>query len=153
LRDAGVTTEIDLEKDLVLTGDATALQQVIMNLVLNSADAVRESGQGTTITIQGRKCPDGGIELLIEDDGPGMPPEVAARAFDPLFTTKEADRGSGLGLFVVKRIVDGAGGEIDLDTRPGAGTRFRVSIPDALAQLGSEEIDPMEISSDWQETT
>ncbi|MGE4615213.1 MAG: ATP-binding protein [Planctomycetota bacterium] len=153
LRDAGVTTEIDLEKDLVLTGDATALQQVIMNLVLNSADAVRESGQGTTITIQGRKCPDGGIELLIEDDGPGMPPEVAARAFDPLFTTKEADRGSGLGLFVVKRIVDGAGGEIELDTRPGAGTRFRVSIPDALAQLGSEEIDPMEISSDWQETT
>ncbi len=152
LRDAGLEAHLELEPGLVLTGDSTALQQVVMNLVLNSADAVRESGQGSTLHIRSSKHPDGGIDLQISDDGPGMPAEVSARAFDPLFTTKDADRGSGLGLFVVQRIVDGAGGTIHLDTGPGSGCLFHITLPDALAQLGSEEIDPLDISSEWQES-
>jgi signal transduction histidine kinase len=150
LRDAGLETNLDIEEGLHLAGDATALRQVIMNLVLNSADAVRESGTGSQLSIRSRKIPEGGIELLFNDDGPGMDPEVARRAFDPLYTTKDADRGSGLGLFVVQRIIDGAGGEIDLTTAPGEGTTFRLLLPDSLAQLGSEEIDPLDVSSMWQ---
>ncbi len=150
LRDAGLEAVLEIEDDLHISGDSTALKQVIMNLVLNSADAVRESGKGTTLTIRSHKVADGGIELVFEDDGPGMDSDVAARAFDPLYTTKDADRGSGLGLFVVQRIVDGAGGEIALDTEPGQGTTFRILLPDSLARLGSEEIDPMDVSSIWQ---
>ena len=79
-----------------------------------------------------------------------MNSEVADRAFDPLYTTKDADRGSGLGLFVVRRIIDGAGGEIELTTSPGEGTTFRLLLPDSLARLGSEEVDPLDVSSMWQ---
>ena len=152
LRDAGLETVIEVDKDLLLAGDSTALQQVIMNLALNSADAVRESGTGSTLTIRGSQGSSGGIELEIEDDGPGMSPEIAKRAFDPLYTTKEGDRGSGLGLFVVHRIIEGAGGTVEVESTPGLGTLFRISIPDALARLGSEEIDPLQISSEWLES-
>ncbi|MGE4618811.1 MAG: HAMP domain-containing sensor histidine kinase, partial [Planctomycetota bacterium] len=150
LRDASLETNLNIEEGLHLAGDATALRQVIMNLVLNSADAVRESGTGSQLSIQGRKIPEEGIELIFSDDGPGMDPEVARRAFDPLYTTKDADRGSGLGLFVVQRIIDSAGGKIELSTSPGEGTSFRLLLPDSLAQLGSEEIDPLDVSSMWQ---
>ena len=150
LRDAGLETVLEIEDDLQLSGDATALRQVIMNLVLNSADAVRESGTGSTLTIRSKKNPDGGIDLEVIDDGPGMDPEVAKRAFDPLYTTKDADRGSGLGLFVVQRIIDGAGGKIELSTAPGEGATFHLQLPDSLAQLGSEELDPLDVSSIWQ---
>jgi signal transduction histidine kinase len=143
---------LEVDKELLLAGDSTALQQVIMNLALNSADAVKESGTGSVLTIRGHQGSSGGIELEIEDDGPGMSPEVAERAFDPLYTTKESDRGSGLGLFVVHRIIEGAGGTVELESSPGQGTLFRISIPDALARLGSEEIDPLQISSEWQES-
>ena len=150
LRDAGLETVLEIEEGLHLSGDATALQQVIMNLILNSADAVRESGTGSKLTIRSKKNPDGGIELEVIDDGPGMDPEVAQRAFEPLYTTKDADRGSGLGLFVVQRIIDGAGGEIELTTSPGSGTTFRLQLPDSMARLGSEELDPLDVSSMWQ---
>ena len=152
LRDAGLETVLEVDKELLLAGDSTALQQVIMNLALNSADAVKESGTGSVLTIRGHQGSSGGIELEIEDDGPGMSTEVAERAFDPLYTTKESDRGSGLGLFVVHRIIEGAGGTVEVESSPGQGTLFRISIPDALARLGSEEIDPLQISSEWQES-
>ena len=62
----------------------------------------------------------------------------------------DADRGSGLGLFVVQRIIDGAGGKIELSTAPGEGATFHLQLPDSLAQLGSEELDPLDVSSIWQ---
>ena len=84
------------------------------------------------------------------DDGPGMTQEVARLAFDPLYSTKETDKGSGLGLYVVQRIIDGTGGMIELDTAPGKGAKFRIVLPDAMAQLGSEEIHPLDVTDHWQ---
>jgi len=150
LRDAGITTEINVSDKLHLAGDSTALRQVVMNLSLNAADAMNEAGHGGKISIHGQALNDGGIELTFADDGPGMTQEVARLAFDPLYSTKETDKGSGLGLYVVQRIIDGAGGLIELDTAPGKGARFRIVLPDAMAQLGSEEIHPTEVTDHWQ---
>ena len=63
----------------------------------------------------------------VTDDGPGVPPEVSDRIFDPFFTTKP--QGSGLGLPIVRKIVDAHDGRIDLSSAPGRGTRFRVTLP------------------------
>lgn len=150
LRDAGISTQIDVPTDLHLTGDSTALRQVVMNLSLNAADAMNEAGHGGKIHVAGKLLPQGGIELTFSDDGPGMSQEVARLAFDPLYSTKETDKGSGLGLYVVQRIVDGAGGMIHLETSPGRGASFRIVLPDAMAQLGSEEISPMDVADHWQ---
>ena len=150
LRNAGIKTRVDVPSDLNLTGDSTALRQVVMNLSLNAADAMHEAGHGGSIEICGKALSQGGIELTFGDDGPGMTTEVARHAFDPLYSTKETDKGSGLGLYVVQRIVDGAGGMIDLDTAPGRGALFRIVLPDAMAQLGSEEINPLDVSDHWQ---
>lgn len=150
LRNAEIATTVEVPADLHLTGDSTALRQVVMNLSLNAADAMHEAGHGGSIRVTGKHLSQGGIELVFEDDGPGMTTEVARHAFDPLYSTKETDKGSGLGLYVVQRIVDGAGGMIDLETEPGRGARFRIVLPDAMAQLGSEEINPLDVTDHWQ---
>src|SRR5207248_10537206 len=72
--------------------------------------------------------------LAIEDSGTGMTDEVPARLFEPFFTTKETGKGTGLGLATVYGIVKSAGGAIDVDSRPGSGTTFRVFLPAADEQ-------------------
>ena len=70
-----------------------------------------------------------GVVVEIADTGPGMPPEVVARAFEAFFTTKDVGRGTGLGLDIARRIVeDGHGGSLTIDTGP-AGTTMRVALP------------------------
>ena len=69
------------------------------------------------------------MTLEVADDGPGMPAEVASRIFEPFFTTKPPRDGTGLGLSIVYGIVHQHGGEISLESRPGAGTRIRVELP------------------------
>ena len=111
---------------------AGELNQVWTNLVDNAVDAM--DGQGT-LTV--RAHPDGdGVVVEIADTGPGMPPEVVARAFEPFFTTKDVGRGTGLGLDIARRIVvERHGGLIDIDSPAhegsdaGKGTVMRVSLP------------------------
>ena len=75
------------------------------------------------------------VELVIEDDGPGIPGEITDRVFNPFFTTKP--QGSGLGLAIVRKIVDGHDGRIDVTTGAGRGTAFKVTLPVGLpGQLG-----------------
>ena len=77
--------------------------------------------------------------LEIEDDGPGMPPEVAERVFEPFFTTRGGDGGVGLGLSVVYGIVERHGGNIRLHTEPGQGCRFELSFPAKPPSAPKEE--------------
>ena len=79
------------------------------------------------------------IEIEVADDGPGVPEEVRDRIFSPFFTTKP--RGSGLGLSIVRKIVDAHDGRIDLKVGPHGGTRFRISLPVAAARddAGADE--------------
>jgi PAS domain S-box-containing protein len=107
-----------------VVGDANAIQQVLMNLVLNARDAMPGGGE-ITVATDGRD----GVEarLLVSDSGPGIPPEVLPRIFDPFFTTKPS--GTGLGLSISYGIVRDHGGSVDVTTRPGQGTTFAVTLP------------------------
>ncbi len=99
-------------------GDQSKLTQVFINLVVNAIDAMRESGGGTiTVSAQARGE---FLVIRVEDEGPGMPEDVRSKAFRPFFSTKE--QGTGLGLPIVKRIIDLHRGEIRIEARPTGGT-------------------------------
>ncbi|HEY6887193.1 MAG TPA: ATP-binding protein, partial [Solirubrobacter sp.] len=101
------------------------IEQILLNLTLNARDAMPTGGTLTIqTTVDGER-----MRLTVADTGEGMPAEVAAHAFDPFFTTKSEGTGTGLGLSIVYGIVDRAGGKIDLDSSPGAGTRFTIELP------------------------
>jgi len=101
--------------------------QVVLNLVLNAADAC---GAGGHVTVRAR--PSGSKVILeVEDNGPGVAPEVRARLFEPFVTTKEVGKGTGLGLAVCRGLVEAAGGSIVLDESHTKGARFVIELPPA----------------------
>lgn len=102
-----------------------ALMQVILNLVMNAADAV---GPGGNVRVAAERS-DVGVRLSVEDDGPGVDPRVQERLFEPFVTTKEVGKGTGLGLAVCRGLVEASGGSISLDREPRAGARFVVELP------------------------
>jgi two-component system, NtrC family, sensor kinase len=101
------------------------INQVVMNLVLNARQATSAGG---TITIR-THANDTDAFISIADTGTGMTPEIAARIFEPGFTTKGGRIGMGLGLLICRQIIDQHGGSIDVRTAPGAGTTFTVRLP------------------------
>jgi two-component system OmpR family sensor kinase len=113
----------------VVTGDGNRLRQVVDNLLAN----VREHTTATTAITVSLSGGPSTATLVVADDGPGMTAEEAARAFDRFWqgeaTTEHARRGTGLGLSIVSEIVAAHGGDIRLDTAPGQGARFTVSLP------------------------
>jgi PAS domain S-box-containing protein len=109
--------------------EETQLQQVLMNLCLNARDAMPAGGRLTVATAADGDGPQ--VRLSVRDTGQGMSAEVRARIFELFFTTKE--RGSGLGLAVVKQIVESFGGRIEVSSAPGAGACFDVWLPGAPA--------------------
>ena len=117
------------------------LAQVVVNLLLNAAHAVEEKGvrAGEIVVLTGTDR-DGNVFLEVEDDGPGMTPDVVARIFDPFFTTKRVGKGTGLGLFICHSIVSGFRGRIVVDSTPGRGTRVRVILPVADASVPSRVV-------------
>jgi two-component system, cell cycle sensor histidine kinase and response regulator CckA len=107
------------------------LNQVFLNLLLNAAQAIPE-GRCATNEIRVRAWHDegkGAVIVEIEDTGTGMTPDVKARIFEPFFTTKPIGIGTGLGLSICYGIVHALGGSIDVESRPGEGTTFRVHLP------------------------
>jgi two-component system NtrC family sensor kinase len=112
-----------------LLADGSQLQQVVMTLVLNGADATRRNGSGH-LRVSTRAVPAANeVVLDVKDDGEGMSPELKDRAFEPFFTTKDEGKGVGLGLAVVYGIVQAHGGDIEVQSTPGHGTLFRVTLP------------------------
>jgi two-component system sensor histidine kinase PilS (NtrC family) len=129
-----VAAGLSLERALAPTPasfDPDQLRQVLLNLLSNAAQALRDAERGGRIRITCEPAPGGGAVLAVEDDGPGIDPAAAARIFTPFFTTKA--RGTGLGLAVVQRIVDAHGGSVSLQTAPGEGARFVIRLPPAAA--------------------
>ena len=110
-----------------IEGVRDQLVQVVFNLVLNAIDA---TGKGGRITVTAAATPLA-VVVIVADDGSGIAPEVRDRLFRPYFTTK--CQGTGLGLFVTKKIVEAHGGTIACDSEPGRGTTFTVSIPNAIS--------------------
>ncbi len=109
--------------------DPTQLQQVVVNLVLNSRDAI--AGSGTVAITVDRREREGRpyVELVVRDDGAGMGEEVLAHAFDPFYSTKPTNQGSGLGLASCLAIVEQAGGKIAIASTIGAGTTVTILLP------------------------
>jgi CheY-like chemotaxis protein len=139
-------------------GDAAQLRQVVMNLVINAADAVNRSGRVTirtqllhaTAEYLADVHPEAGLEpgpfasLEVADTGVGMDPATRDRIFDPFFTTK--DTGRGLGLAAVRGIVNGHGGAIRVYSELGRGTTFRILLPiSASIPVAAPDVD-----ADWQ---
>ncbi|HET9984826.1 MAG TPA: HAMP domain-containing sensor histidine kinase [Longimicrobiales bacterium] len=102
------------------------LKEIVLNLVENARTALEGDG---VINISGRLLPNGRVELVVQDNGPGIPPELLPRVFEPHFSTSSS--GTGLGLAIVRRLVEGWGGEVAAESEPGAGTAIRVRIPAA----------------------
>jgi len=109
------------------------MTQVLMNLLINAADAT-ESIVGREPEVQVvTRAHDDGVEVAVADNGCGMDADTRRRAFEETFTTKPAGRGSGLGLFICRSLIERNGGRIMLDSEPGRGTRVRFTIPLATA--------------------
>ena len=106
-------------------GPAGQIRQCLINLIRNAADAVGPKSSGK-VTLRTRVVGPR-IEIAVEDDGAGIPPEVLPRLFDPFFSTKEG--GSGLGLALTQQIVRDHGGYLRVDSVVGRGTTFTVSVP------------------------
>jgi signal transduction histidine kinase len=131
---AGIGIEVEVEPGIQLDSYPGALFQVLTNLVENAQRHGYAGGTPGRLRICGQAREDR-VLVDVEDDGAGMPPEVAAHAFDPFYTTRRDDGGSGLGLHLVQSLVVGLlGGEVELDTAPGRGTCVRLSLPRVAPQ-------------------
>ena len=146
VRQRGCTLRISLEQGLPkLLGRSGDLQRVLINLIVNAADA--SAGFGGQILLTAQTGPDSSVELRVQDDGPGVPPAIAQRIFEPFFSTKEAGEGTGLGLSMSRSIAEAHGGSLFLDSSPDTpGATFVLRLP-ALgnAPTGrpqSEEVEP-----------
>jgi PAS domain S-box-containing protein len=155
---ASIPATIDMVSDLkapeaLVLADPTQLHQVFMNLGTNAYHALRDQGGVLTIGLREEEIREGetgtrsGLEpgsyvvLTVSDTGPGIPPHLLSRIFEPYYTTKEAGEGSGLGLAIVHGIVKEAGGDILVESEVGQGVTFRVFWPRAVA--GRQETKPV----------
>ena len=109
-----------------IRADATLIEQVLMNLVLNACDAMPHGGK---LSIQTSAATAGRVQLTVSDTGCGMDAETRRRVFEPYFTTKESGRGTGLGLSTCLGVVKQAGGTIQVYSEPGRGSLFEVLLP------------------------
>lgn len=128
MKDVDVRLELEASLPRVTLG-SEQLVQVILNLLLNAADAV---GPGGHIVLAAHAS-GGRVELSVTDDGPGVPSQMRPRLFEPFATTKDPGKGTGLGLAVCRGLVEAAGGSITLDESYAQGARFVVELPVAPA--------------------
>jgi len=152
--EAGLRTTDGREDDVRVRADEAGLQRVIVNLLVNAAEASPSGGvvrvavvrsstshSGSPSHSGGASQADGGrdawVELRVSDEGPGLPDEIRHRIFEPFFTTKP--RGTGLGLTIAHRLIEAYGGRLSAANRPAGGAVFTVSLPQATAQDHEEE--------------
>ncbi len=147
-RPSGVEVRVDIAPDLTVSGDRPRLQQVLLNLIVNAFDAMGGKAGGE-LSVSARsgvvgksdgfpahagQCRPGSavVDLVLADNGPGIPEDVLPRIFDPFYTTKAVGHGSGLGLFITYEIIEEHGGCISAAHRPEGGAEFRIRLPGAM---------------------
>ncbi len=132
----GVELEAGFPPGLPLAGISPhALTQAVYNLVQNAGDAMKSRGRGR-VTVAASVAARGDVVLEVSDDGPGMTEEVLSRCLEPFFTTKTRGISTGLGLALVHGAVRKVGGTVDIRSKPGEGTTFRLIIP----SIGPDEL-------------
>jgi len=132
LKDIAVTRELSGALPEVL-GDRHGLQQVVLNLVTNAAQALAENPRERPRQITVTTWFDGQVHLRVADTGPGIPDDIVPSVFTPFFTTKEPGKGTGLGLSITYSIVDSHSGHITVERPAAGGASFRVDLPPAAA--------------------
>src|SRR5947207_13595357 len=143
LNDITVTRELSGVLPEVM-GDRHGLQQVVLNLITNAAQAVAENPRERAREITVSTWFDGHVHLRVADTGPGIPEDVLPSVFTPFFTTKEPGKGTGLGLSITYSIVESHGGQITLEPRgPRGGAAFRVGLPPAPADAVRPALTPV----------
>ena len=125
----GISIQVDVSKDIQILCDSQKISQVIVNLLNNSIDAME--GRRGKIVVKAATELDEAVVLTVRDEGPGISDETAEKIFDPFFTTKPKEKGTGLGLFIIKSIVNEHGGDIWLMPHDGNGAEFRIRMPGA----------------------
>jgi PAS domain S-box-containing protein len=130
MKTKNITVKFDFEDCPPVIGMSSEMKQVLSNLVANAADAVPPNG---IITVKLRCDKSNGeeaVEMVVEDNGPGIPGELADSIFEPFFTTKQ-DVGTGLGLWIAREIVERHGGSLQLETdrKEHVGTAFKIVLP------------------------
>jgi signal transduction histidine kinase len=139
LRPENVDVETDLDDHTPpVLGLSQELVQVVLNLVTNAEHAVR--GRSPAVIRLGTRSLDGWVRLTVEDSGTGVPEDIRNRVFEPFFSTKRPDEGSGLGLTVCQRVVSELGGRLFVEDSELGGARFVAEFP-AAPQRGGEELD------------
>ena len=134
LRMRGIALRLDLgiPEPPRLNAAANELEQVLVNLITNAADALEMADvkDDPCVTLQTRADANGIVLLAVEDNGPGVPADIIPKIFEPFFTTKAAGKGTGLGLSIASRIIEDHKGRIDLakrsDGKPGARFELRL---------------------------
>jgi signal transduction histidine kinase/HAMP domain-containing protein len=126
LRQKGISIRKAVATDVPLVrADPNQMEQVVMNLISNAADALPDGGQ---IDVRLQRA-DGGVELRVRDGGRGIPAEVLGKVFEPFFTTKPRGRGTGLGLAICRRIMEDHRGSIEIRPVREGGTEVRLFLP------------------------
>ncbi len=138
-------------KNALINADSVQIHQVLMNLCTNAYQAMNNTGKGSQILISLSKISKDDlaalnkvetfdrdyVQLIVEDDGPGIPKEIVNKIFDPFFTTKKVGEGTGLGLAVTQGIIAGHNGELFVESQEGTGAKFIILLP--LCDNGEQE--------------
>ena len=141
LKRSPITLSVDVPEGLVVDGFPGSYGQILTNLFLNAANHAFPGGRSGAITISAKPRGNDDIEIIFADNGAGMTPDVQRQAFDPFFTTRRNEGGTGLGLHIVYNLVtQQLGGRMMLESRLGQGTTFRIIMPRA-ARRGPTETD------------
>jgi PAS domain S-box-containing protein len=129
LRKSNITVDFLPEPSIpAVNGDPHQIMQVFLNLILNAEQAIREARERGTLRIRLSR-EDDQVQVIFQDDGPGISSEILPNIFDPFYTTKRPGRGTGLGLSICKAILREHGGNVQAASGPGGGAVFTVSLP------------------------
>jgi signal transduction histidine kinase len=141
LKRSPIALSVDVPEGLIVDGFPGSYGQILTNLFLNAANHAFPDGRSGAITISAKPRGNDDIEIIFADNGAGMTPDVQRQAFDPFFTTRRNEGGTGLGLHIVYNLVtQQLGGRMMLESRLGQGTTFRIIMPRA-ARRGPIETD------------
>jgi len=130
LRKRNLTLDVECQPNLLINSYPGQFGQLLTIVLLNSVAHAFPDGKEGGVAIKARECGEDSVEILLSDDGCGMSADVRRQAFDPFYTTRRDLGSTGLGLHILHNIVTNRlGGRVNLDSSPGAGTKFQIILP------------------------
>lgn len=125
-----INLTVEIDRDCTIKADSRHIEEILFNLIVNACQAIKSAQGSGKIRVFAQSC-EKDVILSVADDGPGISQEEQKKIFDPFFTTKE--KGTGLGLYVVKQLVEQNGGTIKVSSQISLGTTFKVSFRNAFS--------------------